>query len=178
VVTAALALTRSSGKIPSIDRIAERAKLTERTVFNLFEDRGGVVLAVLAAFRAQALARLPRLPAESADLEGRLAEYFDAFAPFLEDYARVRWAALTASVEIPDMDRGVVLDATFRRLEALLAPHRIQLTKTPAIAAALRAAIDPMTWRIYRVQQGLDRTASAEAMCKAVLALARSAMAS
>ena len=66
-------------------------------------------------------------------------------------------------------------EAVFERITALLEPDGICPNTDPQLSAALRAAVDPMTWRLYRVQQRLTMKQSREAMFRCVLALARSA---
>jgi AcrR family transcriptional regulator len=169
-----LALIRENGAVPTARAIADRAGLTERTIFNLFDDKRALTLAGVGAFRKQALAQLPAVPKDD-DLQCRVQRFFEPFALFLEDYSRIRWAALTARTAIPDMERGVVLEAVFDRITALLDPDGICAGTDPQLAAALRAAVDPMTWRLYRVQQRLSMKESRETMIRSVLALARSA---
>lgn len=174
VVQCALLLVHESGRLPSARRIAERTGLTERTVFNLFDDKSGLMLAVVEAFRRQARERIPRAP-EEGTLRARVERFCQELAPFMEDYARVRWAVLSAQVPVPDVERGVVLGALFRRLRELLEGAGVELDAHPELVAPLKAAIDPLTWRLYRVQQRLSVAASCEAVARSVLALSAGA---
>jgi AcrR family transcriptional regulator len=174
IVDASLALVRESGQLPSARRVAERTGLTERTVFNLFEDKTRLMLAVVAAFRQEAVERIPAAP-EEGTLDERVERFFEQLTPFLEDYCRVRWAVLTSQVAVPDVERGVVLGALYRRIRDVLAGAGVDVEAHPELAAPLRAAVDPLTWRLYRVQQRLSMAASRDAVVRTVLALAAGA---
>jgi len=176
VVDTALTLVRESGRLPSARRVAERAGLAERTVFNLFEDKDALMLAVVAAFRREAMERIPTV---QRDGQGRplVEPFFDALAAFLEDYSKVRWAVLSSRASVPDVERGVVLRAMQRAVFELVAAGGVDLERSPAIAAATRVAVDPVTWRLYRTQDKLDIAKSRAAMRQAVLALAEAARA-
>ena len=130
------------------------------------------MLAVVELFREEALQELPAVP-KVGGLRAKTESFFAELAPFLEDYSRVRWAVLTASEVVPDVERGVVLRALRERVYELLASEKIDASRDASIAAALRAAVDPMTWLLYRVHQRLSIAESRKAMTCAVLALAR-----
>ncbi|MDD9937969.1 MAG: helix-turn-helix domain containing protein [Myxococcales bacterium] len=170
IVDSALALLHEHGRLPSARAVAERAGLTERTLFNLFEDKDALMLAALSAFRQEALARMPTVE-QGCALQERVRRFFEALAPLMDDYARMRWAAATSSAEVPDLERRVVLRTLHRRVFELFELSGTDLRASPVTAAAVRAAVDPLTWRIYRVQQRLSISASRDAMMNSVLAL-------
>lgn len=174
VVEALLDLIREGRGVPSARDIAEKAGVTERTLFNLFADKQQLLLAAVVRFRSYAEDTMPSVP-KNGSLHDRVHTFFDAFAPFLEEYSALRWAAVTHE-GVPDVQRGVVLTRVRQRLAELLAPDGIDLDADPTLGAAITVAADPLTWRLYRVQQGLSFEAAREAMVFQVLTLARTAL--
>lgn len=172
IVNAALAFIRETGRVPSSKQLANLVGLAQRTIFNLFGDKRQLMLAVVQAFRREEIDRLPAVPAVG-DFEQRVERFVDELAPFLDDYARVRWAVLTAAEAIPDVERGVVLNALRDRVAELLASAGIDLDEHASVRAAVYAAVDPMTWLLYRTHQRLSVADSRRAMTRALVALAR-----
>lgn len=170
VVQASLEMVLESPRVPTAREVAERVGVTERTIFNLFNGKKGMMFAVVVAFRARALRQLPEVPPND-DVEGRVLAFFGAIAPLMEEYAHVRWILMTASETVPDVERGVVTQALRSRVHELLGTEGASMSD--ARRAALHAAIDPMTWRIYRTQQGLSIEQSALAMASSVVSFAK-----
>ncbi|MEM7138016.1 MAG: hypothetical protein AAF500_15655 [Myxococcota bacterium] len=171
VIEASLAMALATKRIPTARQVAERVSLTERTIFNLFNGKQEIMFAAVLAFRVQALARLPEVP-NVTDFEKRVHLFFEELAPLMEDYATVRWITLTASETVPDVERGVVAQALKARVYELL--ERGDGSSMPeSRRAALHAAIDPTTWRIYRTQQKLTMAQSVRAVAASVIALTK-----
>ncbi|MEM9730256.1 MAG: hypothetical protein AAF997_16875 [Myxococcota bacterium] len=168
VIEASLEVALTSMRIPTAREVAARVGLTERTIFNLFEGKQEIMFATVLAFRLQALERLPEVP--KGELKPRVFRFFKALSPLMEDYAHMRWIVMTASETVPDVERGVVTRALRTRVHEVVGMASDK-SMSNAKRAALHAAIDPMTWRIYRVQQRLSIEQSVEAMATSVLAL-------
>jgi len=159
---------------PTLREVAERAGVTPRTLLNHFADTDALRAAAASHARELADERLPPVP----DLktgELRVREWFKRAAEYYDGYAAVRWAALSfqGDAQKPERKRRerVSFGTLERRVLALLDP-----ADKPAdneTSRALRAAIDPVTWRMLRTQQGLSRNDSAAVMARTVLALVR-----
>lgn len=175
VVDAFLELLREGRTRPSTTEIAERAGVTQRTLFNLFGDVRSLLAAVVSRHFDRIQTLMPPTPAGS--YEDRLAEYVPGLADLLEDIAPVRWAAVTAREEAPQLVAALKagnslvrgsLAAAFAEELSLLDPERRDL-----VLNALLSAADPVTWRTLRNRQGLSRQEAGEVLLYSIDALVR-----
>lgn len=176
VVDALLALLREGQPVPSVRDVAERAGVTERTLFNLYQDKTTLLAAAVARFREQAIAAMPGAPS-GGPLEERVERFFEPFARFVEEYSAVRWAAMSQPELAADMRRGVILSRVRARMADLLAPDGLILDDDSELDSAIQAAVDPLTWRQLRVQQQLSLEQARRVVVRSVIALARDALA-
>ncbi len=172
VVEALLDLLREGKGVPAAKDVADRAGVTERTLFNLYGDKVQLMMAAVVRFRQHAEETMPVVPTLGT-LEERVEAFFGPFALFLEEYSAIRWAALTQTVAVPDMHRGVVLRRVRSCMAELLAPEGIDIDEDTELGAAVAAAVDPLTWRQLRIQQDLTIDAARDVVVLSVLALAR-----
>ncbi|HEX7479086.1 MAG TPA: TetR/AcrR family transcriptional regulator [Polyangiales bacterium] len=172
VIEALLALLRAGQLAPSTQEIAKRAGVTQRTLFNLFDDVPALLAAVGDYQLAHARTRLPPLP-HSGDLEVRVTRYVEELSGFLEELAPVRWAALSYSGAPREARRGVdrMRKLTNDRLAALLSSCGVDLGADPELAQALESALDATTWRLLRTQQGLSLARARRVLVRTSLAL-------
>lgn len=170
VVEAHLQLLDEGNLRPTMEEVARRAGVSERSVFQHFEDREALFAAVSArqADRIQAL-RL-ELPV-AGPLAQRLEAFVDQRARVLEFISPVRRAALLEEPFSEFLGEGLM---AVRRLgaEEVRAVFAAEL-HDDATAAALVAATSWSAWENLRRHQGLSVDAARAAMRRAIEALIR-----
>jgi AcrR family transcriptional regulator len=160
IVEALLALIEAGDLRPSAARIAERAGVSLRSVFQHFKDVESLFAAAADRQRARLAPLAARVPGD-----GPLARRLDAFVAartrLLDDIAPVRRAALL--MEPFSRELGTRLGA-FRRLKAeevrrVFAPElaRRPPARRRRLLAALVATASWSTWQALREHQGLSR---------------------
>jgi AcrR family transcriptional regulator len=177
ILQALYALVRSGRSHPTLREVAANAGVTPRTLLNHFPDMGALVIAAAARWRLFAEARLAEVSADP-DPEVRVRDFFRRAASFFDGFAAVRWSTLTFPGQIPGFDprqaKGFTLGLVERRVAELLTGFGIEIERDPELRQALLVMIDPLAWRLLRVQQGLSRADAAASMSRGVIALARS----
>lgn len=174
VVDALLALLEAGEPQPAMPRIAARAGVSLRSVFQHFADREALYTAVsdrqtarIAALTTAIDSALP-LPARAAALAAQRARVFALIAP-------VRRAALLIAGRSPAIaGRLAMLRAAQRREVAGVFAAELRCLPPPARRrrAAMAAAIAGFsTWHVLRVQQGLSARAAQRAVAEALVAL-------
>lgn len=180
ILDALFALIRSGRPHPTLREIAARAGVTSRTLLNHYPDVGSLLLAAAARGRDFAYAELPDV-SEHANPETRVREFFRGAINFYESYSAVRWAVLTFPGELAKLDtrqsKGVVLSLVESRVAELLSGFGVSLEKDKQLRQSVLVVIDPLAWRLLRVQQRVSKADAAESMARSVLALARDAKA-
>jgi AcrR family transcriptional regulator len=176
VVEALLALLDAGDPQPSMPRIAARAGVSLRSVFQHFADREALYAAVYErqAARVAALAApldpAAPLAARAAALAAQRARVFTFIAP-------VRRAALRLAVSSPAIARRLAAFRAAQRREVsrLFAAELRRLRPAPRRRrAAMAAALCGFsTWEVLRTHQGLDAAAAERAMAEALVALLR-----
>jgi AcrR family transcriptional regulator len=178
ILDALFALIRSGRPHPTLREIAAKAGVTSRTLLNHYPDVGSLLLAAAARGRDFAYSELP-LVSEHANPETRVREFFRGAVNFYEAYSAVRWSVLTFPGEFLKVDtrqgKGVVLSLVESRVSQLLAGFGVSLEKDKQLRQAVLVVIDPMAWRLLRVQQRVSRADAAETVARSVIALARDA---
>jgi AcrR family transcriptional regulator len=179
MVEALLAILREGNHRPSSAQIADRAGVTQRTLFNQFGDMDTLVMAAAARQARRFLELQP--DAGEGPLEARVERYAAGVARLLEDTMHVRWAVLTnadADWEGARMVRGA-LYVTRSRLAEAFAPE-LQTLGEPArdeVLDALELESDPVVWRMRRMQQELRPDEAEGVLRRTLLALLRDALA-
>lgn len=180
ILDALFDLLRSGRFHPTLREVAEKAGVTPRTLFNHFSDVGALLLATAARGRELALSMLPA-SSTNPDPEARVREFFRGASVFYENYSAIRWSTLTYPGSIPGFDprqkKSAVLSLLERRLAELCEGFGVELGEDAELRRALLVAVDPLAWRLLRVQQGLSRPDAAASMARSVIALVRSAKA-
>jgi AcrR family transcriptional regulator len=178
ILNALFTLIRSGNSHPTLKQIADNAGVTSRTLLNHFPDMGTLVLAAATRWRGLAHNQLPAIP-DHADPRTRVHEFFQGAASFLDTYSAIRWATLTFPGKLPGFDqrqhKGVVLGYITSRVSELLASCGIDVERDQQLRRALFVMVDPLAWRLLRVQQGLSRKDAAATMARGVYELATSA---
>jgi AcrR family transcriptional regulator len=177
ILRALYALIRSGRSHPTLREVAANAGVTPRTLLNHFPDMGALVIAGGARWRVFAEARLATV-SDDPDPEVRVRDFFKRAASFFDGFAAVRWSTLTFPGQIPGFDprqnKGFVLGLLERRVAELLKGFDVEIERDHELRQALLVMIDPLAWRLLRVQQGLSRNDAAASMARGVIALARS----
>jgi len=180
ILDALFALIRSGRPHPTLREIAAKAGVTSRTLLNHFPDVGSLLLAAAARGRDFAYEELPVL-SEHPNPETRVREFFRGAINFYEASSAVRWALLTFQGDLGKFEtrtsRNVVLGLLESRVTELMVGFGVSLEKDKQLRQTVLAAIDPLSWRLLRVQQRVPRAEAAECMARTVLALARDAKA-
>jgi AcrR family transcriptional regulator len=154
MVAATLALI-FEGRVPSSTAIAERAGVTQRTLFNQFGDMDSLVLEV-GRRQGRRMVELAPRPDPSLPLPERAEQFTAALAVILEEAMHIRWAilrcgdptALDLVAGAREWIRRLLLASFAPELEAVVAPRRHE------VIDELEIALDPMTWRMRRTVQG------------------------
>lgn len=175
IVDAYLELLKE-GLAPASGEIAERAGVTQRTLFNQFGDMRSVIS---EAGRCQFEHIEERLPVVAArgPLQQRVAEYVAGLAPLLEDVSPVRWMVFREH-ELEPYSRTIldrIRQLMLGRLAEVVDPELGALEDggREETLHALEIATDPLTWRLMRVQQGLDVETATRVMTRTVVGLVR-----
>jgi AcrR family transcriptional regulator len=178
ILDALFALIRSGRPHPTLREIAAKAGVTSRTLLNHYPDVGSLLLAAAARGRDFAYSEVPQI-SEHSNPETRVREFFRGAINFYEAYSAVRWSVLTFPGEFPKLDtrsgKSVVLSLVESRVSVLLTGFGVSLEKDKQLRQAVLVAIDPMAWRLLRVQQRVSKAEAAETTARSVIALARDA---
>jgi TetR/AcrR family transcriptional regulator, regulator of autoinduction and epiphytic fitness len=163
VVDALLALIEAGDLRPTAPRIAERAGVSLRSVFQHFADLEAL-FAAAADRQLERLQDLVRSIATTGPTRARLDAFVRQRTRLLEAIAPVRRAALLMepfSVAIAERLRGARALAR-SEVERAFAPElrRCRPATRRELVAALAAASDWSTWEALRAHQGLSAAAA------------------
>jgi AcrR family transcriptional regulator len=177
MVDALLDLMREGNLRPSSAQIAERAGVTQRTLFNQFGDMDSLITAVAARQVQRFLELQPN--AGEGTVEERVARYCRGLELLLEETMHVRWAVLTSpnpTMTGAGFVRGA-LDFTRKQLRETFAPELEGLStdETDEVLDALELETDPIMWRMRRLQQELTSEEARSVVQRTILALLRDA---
>lgn len=181
ILDALFALIRSGRPHPTLREISAKAGVTSRTLLNHFPDASSLLLAAAQRGRDYARSEVP-VVSHHANPETRVREFFRGAINFYESYSAVRWSLLTFPGDVTKLDtrqsKGVVLGLIESRVSELVAGFGVSLEKDKQLKQSVLVAVDPMAWRLLRVQQRVSRVEAAETMARSVIALARYAKSS
>jgi TetR/AcrR family transcriptional regulator of autoinduction and epiphytic fitness len=161
IVEALLALIERGDLRPSAARVAERAGVSLRSVFQHFTDVDSL-FAAAAARQAERLAPLMIAAPDQGPLDRRLDAFVRARARLLEAVSPVRRAALLMEPFSDELQKRL---GAFRGMKAgeVRRVFAAELARRPPaarrrLAAALVAAASWSTWQALRQHQGLSQT--------------------
>ncbi len=162
VVDAVLALLDAGDVRPTAERIADRAGVSERTVFQHYTDREHLFQAVGERQTERVLPTLEVIPADL-PLAERIERFTGQRARLLERLSGVRRGALLMEPESQAVADGL---AMARRLKAeevarVFAP---EIAARPELRAPLVSAAAWTAWEGLRSHQGLGEREASEAM--------------
>jgi AcrR family transcriptional regulator len=179
MVEALLELLQEGNLRPSSLQIAERAGVTQRTLFNQFGDMESLVQAVAVRQARRVLSLLPE--AGDGSLDERVTNYCRGLEVLLEETMQVRWAVVSNPHADWSGAHAVTTAREFMRahLAEAFAPEldRLDDADHSTLLDALEHETDPAAWRLRRVQQGLTVDEARRAVERTVGALLRDAVA-
>lgn len=105
VVEAMLALIQETGAPPIAEEVAERAGISRRTVFRLFEDMDTLRAAAREHLQAQVRGRFPQPDLASMDEPGRIVALTDHLSSVYEFISPIRRLSERARVHNEDVDQ-------------------------------------------------------------------------
>src|SRR6476619_5928832 len=97
IVDALLDLIREGHHKPSSAEIADRAGVTQRTLFNQFGDMDSLLRAIAARHAARVTPMIPNVTVGT--LDERTHEFCTQLAGLLEEVMQIRWAIITQSTQ-------------------------------------------------------------------------------
>lgn len=171
---AALDLIREHGSEPSADDVAQRAGLSQRTVFRLFGDMDQLLN---AAVRMQAARILPLLviPAVTGSRQHRVRELVSARAQLYEQITPVRRVAMRHKPHQPAVSAGIdqlnaylgtQLEQVFATEIGVCAPRSGQ-----ALICDLEVATSWAAWEFLRSDQHMSVRAAGASVARTIAAL-------
>jgi AcrR family transcriptional regulator len=172
IVEALIALLEEGALQPSVEEIAGRAGVSERSIFGHFHDREGLFAAVGEHQRQMLVAQWGRLPAPDAPLALRLDEFAAQRARIYELIAPVRRAALRMEPFSATIQEGIAGLRSIKRREAwrLFGP---ELDGDHVRGSALAALASFSGWEALRREQGLSVEEARDALRAGLERLAR-----
>jgi TetR/AcrR family transcriptional regulator, regulator of autoinduction and epiphytic fitness len=173
MVDALLDLLREGTVRPSSSQIAERAGVTQRTLFNQFGDMDSLVTAAAGRHVHRYLELQPA--AGTGTVEERVGRYCASLTRLLEETMHLRWAVLINPQTQPTGDRIIrgAMHMTRKRLTEAFAPELEPLEQTTRdeVLDALEMEVDPVVWRLRRLQQELSVDEAREVLQRTMLAV-------
>jgi TetR/AcrR family transcriptional regulator of autoinduction and epiphytic fitness len=177
MVDALLDLLREGNVRPSSSQIAERAGVTQRTLFNQFGDMDSLVTAAAGRQVHRFLELQP--DAGHGTVEERVTRYCVGLARLLEETMHLRWGLIINPATEPTGERIIrgALHVTRHRLTEAFAPELDGLDgrARDEVLDALELESDPVVWRLRRLQQELTTDEAREVLQRTMLAVLRDA---
>lgn len=177
MVDALLDLLREGNLRPSATQIADRAGVTQRTLFNQFGDMESLILACSMRQAQRVIEMLPE--AGDGDLPQRVSTYCAGLAHMLEETMNVRWAVVTSTHANWNGDRVMQMAREFMRahLASAFGADIASLSEEvqSEVLNAVEISLDPAAWRLLRVQHGMSYDEAKASVTRAVLSILRDA---
>jgi AcrR family transcriptional regulator len=168
ILESALDLVAEGAEL-DVDRIAKRAGVSVRSVYNHFPTARHLVAGMYERGTARMRPFLEDLPAPTVPFEVRVTRWVRTWARMQEEIAAIRWQALVAEDKHPDLQP---------ELASLRQAHRTEIQRIfpeiddPQAQAAAVAVTDSLTWRALRRHQALSFEAACGVVEEAIRRLA------
>lgn len=168
ILDAALDLTAEGSEV-NPETIADRARVSVRSVYNHFSTARDLIAGMYERGTEQIRPMLADLPSNDVPLADRIRSWVRVWARVQEKIAPIRWRALVAEDEHPELQP---------ELESLRRAHRAEIKRafpeirTRAAQAAAVATTDSLMWRSLRRHQRLGFDAACEAIEETIRRLA------
>lgn len=172
IVEALIGLLEEGAVQPSVEEIAVRAGVSERTIFGHFHDRERLFAAVGDQQAERLREEWGEMPAPDAPLDERLDAFVDQRARVYELIGPVRRAGLLMEPFSETSQMGIAAMRSLKRREAwrLFGP---ELAGDRVRGAALAALASFSAWDALRAQQGLSVDEASAALRSGLDALLR-----
>ncbi|HYM14643.1 MAG TPA: TetR/AcrR family transcriptional regulator [Dehalococcoidia bacterium] len=179
VVDAMLALIEEGDLRPTAQRVAERAGVSLRSVFQHF-DQLDELHAAVADRQVQRVLALARPVPRTGPLDVRIDAFVAQRARILEAISPVRRSAVLAEPWAPEIARrlSAVRQRGRREVELVFAPELERLPAAPRreLLDALAVAASWPTWEALRAHHGLAPAAARRVVARTVRALLEEAL--
>jgi AcrR family transcriptional regulator len=172
IVVAVVALLEEGQVQPSVEEVAARAGVSERSVFGHFHDREGLFLAVREHQRVRLLEAWGELPAPDRPLAERIDGFVEQRARIYELMMPVRRAGLLMEASSETVRQGMTELRALKRHDAWRV-FAAELGDDEPRRAALAALASFSGWEALRTQQDLSIEDAAEALRAGLSALLR-----
>ncbi|MBK9178042.1 MAG: TetR/AcrR family transcriptional regulator [Acidimicrobiales bacterium] len=174
VVDALLDLLREGDPRPAADAIAERAGVSVRSVFRLFDDLDSIY-ATAVERQGRRIAPLLAAPPTTGPLTARIDALAEHRARLFEDIAPLRRAAVRTAPFHPPLQQGLAASHRQLRRQLKVLFERELGRRAPEEAAVLLDALDAATswlaWEALRSEQHLSVRRARAALTRTVAAL-------
>jgi AcrR family transcriptional regulator len=157
ILDVALDLVAEGAEV-SVETIAEHAAVSVRSVYNHFPTARDLVAGMYERGTERVLPLLEGAPSPDDPFDERVRQWVRVWARVQEEIAPIRWRALIAEAEHPDLQPELAL----RRAHAGEIERMFPEIRGRSELSAAIAATDSLTWRVLRRHLGL----SFEAACK------------
>lgn len=158
ILDAALDLAAEGAEV-DVETIAERAGVSVRSVYNHFPTARELIAGMYERGTDRVRPLFEQMPSPDAPFDDRVHAFVRVWARVQEEIAPIRWRALVAEHEHPELQP---------ELAQLRKAHRAEIRRMfPEISdrraqAAATAATDSLAWRALRRHQGLSFDAACE----------------
>lgn len=156
----------AEGAEVSVEAIAERAGVSVRSVYNHFPTARDLVAGMYERGTERVRPLLADAPSPDVAFDTRVRQWVRVWARVQEEIAPIRWRALIAEAEHPDLQPEL---ASLRRAHAAEVRRMFPEIRGQHEIAAAIAATDSLTWRALRRHQSL----TFDAACAATEAVLR-----
>jgi AcrR family transcriptional regulator len=142
----------------SVETIAEHAAVSVRSVYNHFPTARDLVAGMYERGTERVRPLLEQAPSPDVPFDERVGSWVRVWARVQEEIAPIRWRAVIAEAEHPDLQPELAL----RRAHTSEIKRMFPEISGPSELSAAVAATDSLTWRVLRRHQGLTFDAACE----------------
>lgn len=167
ILDAALALVAAGADLDA-ETVSSRAGVSARSIYNHFPTERDLVAGMYERGTELVRPLLAQLPAVDVPFAPRVREWVRVWARIQEDIAPIRWRALIAEDEHPELQPEL---ADLRRAHTHEIKHRFPEIVDKNHQAAARAITDSLTWRALRRHQRLSFDAACEVVANTLVRL-------
>ena len=168
ILDAALALVAAGAQVDA-DSVSARAGVSVRSVYNHFPTERDLVAGMYERGTELVSPLLAKLPGTDVPFRARVRAWVKVWARIQEDIAPIRWRALIAEDEHPELQPEL---ADLRRAHLQEIKHRFPEIRGKEQQAAARAITDSLAWRSLRKHQRLSFDAACDVVESTLVQLA------
>ena len=170
ILDAALDLVAEGAELDA-EAIAARADVSVRSIYNHFPTARALVAGLYARSAEKVRPMFDDLPDPSVPFDRRVREWARVWGHVQEAIAPIRWRALVAEDQHPDLQPEL---AQLRRLHRAEIRHRFpEIAGRRKLEAIALAMSDSLTWRALRRHQKLSVDAACEVIEESLRRLVR-----